>query len=88
MVGRVFFFCGCATRLGITFHRPGIEPGPLAVKSRSLNRWSAREFPDESSNGKVLCHSQVATSSLIHAQMPPLFTVMSLNTFFSHPKPG
>ena len=30
---------------GILAPRPGIEPVPSAVKSRSLNHWTAREFP-------------------------------------------
>ena len=30
---------------GILVYRPGIEPVPLAVKARSPNHWTAREFP-------------------------------------------
>ena len=30
---------------GILVSRPGIEPGPLAVKARSPNHWTARKFP-------------------------------------------
>ena len=25
--------------------RPGVDPGPWAVKARSPNRWTTREFP-------------------------------------------
>ena len=30
---------------GILVPRPGIEPGPLAVRVLSPNHWAAREFP-------------------------------------------
>ena len=30
---------------GILVPQPGIEPEPLAVKARSSNHWTAREFP-------------------------------------------
>ena len=37
---------GCGTGMcGILVSRPGIEPGPSAVKVRSPNHWTAREFP-------------------------------------------
>ena len=40
-----FFFFGCALRLvGFLVPRPGIEPGPLAVRVQSPNHWTAREF--------------------------------------------
>ena len=41
-----FFFFGFATAFGILVPQPGIEPGPLAVKARSPNHWTAREFPE------------------------------------------
>ena len=33
------------TACGILVPRPGIEPGPLAVKVRSPDHWTSREFP-------------------------------------------
>ena len=30
---------------GILVPQPGIEPGPSAVKARSPNHWTAKEFP-------------------------------------------
>ena len=33
--------CGC----GILVPQPGIEPGPLAVRTWSPSHWTAREFP-------------------------------------------
>ena len=30
---------------GILVPQPGIEPGPLTVKTRSPNHWTTREFP-------------------------------------------
>ena len=32
---------------GILVPRPGIEPGSSAVKARSPNHWTAREFPGQ-----------------------------------------
>ena len=34
------------TACGILAPQPGIEPGPLAVRARSPNHWTTREFPD------------------------------------------
>ena len=44
---KFFFVCfGRAVQLaGILVPGPGIEPGPMAVKVPSPNRWTAREFP-------------------------------------------
>ena len=33
---------------GILVPRPGIEPGPSAVRAWSPNHWTAREFPKDS----------------------------------------
>ena len=42
----LFFFFGCATQLvGSLVPRPGIAPGPSAVKAWSPDYWTAREFP-------------------------------------------
>ena len=38
------FFFGC-TACGIIVPRPGIEPGPSAVRAQSPNPWTTREFP-------------------------------------------
>ena len=35
----------CRKACRILFPRPGIEPGPSAMEARSLNHWTAREFP-------------------------------------------
>ena len=35
------FFAAC----GILFPQPGMEPGPTALKARSPNHGTAREFP-------------------------------------------
>ena len=40
------FFWLCRKACGILVPRPGIEPGPSAVKARSPNHWTAREFPN------------------------------------------
>ena len=40
-----FFFFGHAMACGNLVPRPGIEPGPLAVRVQSPNHWTAREFP-------------------------------------------
>ena len=37
-----FWLCGAAC--GILVLRPGLEPGPSAVKVQSPNRWTAKEF--------------------------------------------
>ena len=39
----IYLFIGC-TACGILVPRPGIEPGPLAVKAPNPNRWTTREF--------------------------------------------
>ena len=39
-----FFFWLCCSACGILVPQPGVEPGPLAVKARSPNYWTAREF--------------------------------------------
>ena len=41
-----FFFGHVA--YGILVPRPGIEPRPSAMKVRSANHWTAREFPSKS----------------------------------------
>ena len=51
-VGIFVFFAGegggsgrpCGTAYGILVHRPGIKPGPLAVKMSSPSHWTTREF--------------------------------------------
>ena len=40
-----FFFWPRCTACRILVPRPGIEPTPPAVEVRSLNHWTAREFP-------------------------------------------
>ena len=40
-----FFFGPCCTACGILVPRPGIEPGPSAVRAQSPNYWTTREFP-------------------------------------------
>ena len=40
-----FFFWPSRMACGILIHQPGIEPGPLAVRARSPNHGTAREFP-------------------------------------------
>ena len=42
--GHFFFPPHCAT-YEILVPRPGIKPGPSAVKTRSPNHWTASEFP-------------------------------------------
>ena len=51
---------------GISVPRPGIEPGPLAVKARSLNHWIAREFSkfDTSEESSLSIYCAPAQSSL------------------------
>ena len=39
------FFLPRCTACGILVPRPGIEPGPLAVRAWSPNHWTARVFP-------------------------------------------
>ena len=39
------FFVPHRAACGILAPQPGIEPTPLAVKARSPNHWTAREFP-------------------------------------------
>ena len=41
-----FFFWPRPAACGILVPQPGIEPRPSAVKARSPNRWTAREFPE------------------------------------------
>ena len=47
MLGFLFFFflLPCQEACGILVPRPGIEPGPLAVKALSPNQLTTREFP-------------------------------------------
>ena len=40
------FFWPLRAACGILVPQPGIEPGPLAVKVRSPNHWTTREFPE------------------------------------------
>ena len=40
-----FFFLPHGTICGILVPRPGIKPGPLAVREQSPSHWTAREFP-------------------------------------------
>ena len=56
----VFFFCGAAC--GILVLQPGIKPVPPAVGARSLNHWTARDVPAESSLS--VCVSQGECASL------------------------
>ena len=44
----VFFSQPCHTAYRILVTRPGIKPGPSAVKVRSPNHWTAREVPNSS----------------------------------------
>ena len=39
------FFWPCRMACGISVPQPGIKPGPSAVRARSPNHWTAREFP-------------------------------------------
>ena len=41
----VLFFWPSHMACGILVPRPGIEPGLSAVKARSPNHWTTREFP-------------------------------------------
>ena len=41
----VYFFCPRHAACGILVPRPGIKPGPMAVKALSPNPWTTREFP-------------------------------------------
>ena len=41
----VFVFVFLAVACGILVPGPGIEAAPSAVKARSPNHWTAREFP-------------------------------------------
>ena len=40
-----YFLWPCCVACGILVHRPGIEPGPLAVKTWTPNHWPTGEFP-------------------------------------------
>ena len=42
------FFWPCHLECGILAPQPGIEPVPPALEARSLNHWTAREFPSVS----------------------------------------
>ena len=44
-VDRIFFFPPRHVACGILVPRPGIEPGPSAVKAQNPNHWTTREFP-------------------------------------------
>lgn len=76
------FWLHC-TACGVFVHWPGIEPGPLAVKTWSLNYWAAGEFPGLIScshytllrvrRGHSLCHHFPLSGSQL---MEPLFIVM------------
>ena len=41
----VLFCLAALLACGILVSRPGIEPGPPAVRAQSPNHWTAREFP-------------------------------------------
>ena len=41
----IYLFWPRCTACGILVPQPGIEPRPLAVRVRSPNYWTAREFP-------------------------------------------
>ena len=41
----IYLFWLCLTACEILIPRPGIEPGPSAVKVQSPNHWTAREYP-------------------------------------------
>ena len=41
----ILYFWPGRPACGILVPRPGIEPGPSAVKVQSLNHWTTREFP-------------------------------------------
>ena len=42
-----FRFWPCHAAYGILVSWPGFEPGPLAVKAWSLNRWTTKKFPSQ-----------------------------------------
>ena len=42
----IYFWLHREAFLGILVPRPGIEPGPSAVRAQSTNHWTAREFHD------------------------------------------
>ena len=48
-----FFFWPHRVACGILVPQPGIEPGPSAVKARSPNHWTAREFAEMFSFNEV-----------------------------------
>ena len=41
----LFFFWSCHVACEILVPQPGIKPVPPAVKARSPNHWTTREFP-------------------------------------------
>ena len=41
----LFIFLPHCVACEILVPRPGIEPGPSAVRVQSLNHWTARKFP-------------------------------------------
>ena len=43
----VFIYWLRRTACVILVPSPGIEPGPMAMKARSPNHWTAREFPEQ-----------------------------------------
>ena len=49
----IFFFGLCCAACGILIPRPGIKPVPPAVKARSPNHWTTREFPEL----QIKCHA-------------------------------
>ena len=41
----MYWMYACSMACRILVPQPGVEPGPLAGKERSLDHWTAREFP-------------------------------------------
>ena len=52
---------------GILVPQPGIEPRPSAVKPRSPNHWTAREFPKDKVAYKALYHLNPTLSPTFHS---------------------
>ena len=77
------FVFGCAIQLARSLvPQPAIEPAPLAVKTRSPNQWTKREFPEPffTASSKQKNLSSPAESSHI-SHHPPLLKILPTSCY-------
>ena len=77
----LFYFRPCHAACGILVPWAGITPRPPAVKARSLNHWTAREFPCPFLKPSCFYYWKSFKSSLYNLNISPLSDIYFANIF-------